>query len=173
MEGLIYTGSNQRIPEYHAWTCLCLGSGARTYLELGCGSAHSQKLGGMNVLTVDILSNGLGDIPHIQQSSNDPELVTKVLNHFGDRPDITFIDADHSYDAVKADWELWWFNTKKIVAFHDILMPGVRELWEEISLQYPSIQIIGRDIASAEAWQHQGHVRGQVNCGGIGVLFKT
>ena len=173
MEGLIYVGSNQRIPEYHAWTALCIGLGAKTYVELGCGSSHEQASMGMQVVTVDILPNGLNGITHIQADSHDPATLATVLAHLGGhRPDIVFIDADHTHEAVAKDFDLWHPAALMAVGFHDILMPGVKEFWEETALLYPSIQIIGRDIASAEQWQHLGHVQGQVNCGGIGVIFK-
>jgi hypothetical protein len=53
-------------------------------------------------------------------------------------------------------------------------MPGVKEFWNEISLQYQSIEIIARDCDSAQRWQHGGgpYLDGKVNCGGIGVIFK-
>lgn len=175
---LEYTGSNQRVPEYHAWTCLCMGLKMNTYVELGCGSSHSFLKAGIDpskIVTVDILPNGMvgSGIRHVQADSGEPGTVGTVIGMLGgEDPDIVFIDADHSYEGVKRDFYLWHPHAKLAVGFHDILMPGVKEFWEEISLQYPSVQIIGRDIASAEQWQHTGHVRGQVNCGGIGVIFK-
>lgn len=172
MERLIHTGSNQRIPEYHAWTALCVGLGAETYVELGCGSAHEQDKAGLDCVTVDLLPNGLPNIDHVQGDSHDPAILRTVLDLLGGNPDIVFIDADHSHAGVAADFALWHPVAEIAVGFHDILMPGVKEFWEDVSLEYPSIQIIGRDIASAEQWQHLGHVRGQVNCGGIGVIFK-
>jgi cephalosporin hydroxylase len=48
--------------------------------------------------------------------------------------DLVLIDGDHSYAAVRADWELIRPHTR-IVAFHDIvdhLSPGVVQLWSEL-----------------------------------------
>ena len=173
---MIYTGSNQRIPEYHAWTSLCIGMGITTYVELGCGSSHSQRDVGISVITVDILPNGLGGepaIPHIQGNSHDLETLHQVLTYFNGRPECVFIDADHTYERVKADFDVWYPAATRLIGFHDIRMEGVREFWNEISRQYPSVEIVGRDIASADKWQHgcQTHT-GDVNCGGIGVIFK-
>lgn len=169
----LYAGSNQRVTEYHAWTCLCVGLGAKTYVELGCGSSHEQAKAGLAVVTVDLLPNGLPRVTHIQGDSHDPKILEQVLETLGGvRPDIVFIDADHTQQAVAADFSLWHPVAEIAVGFHDILMPGVKEFWEEAALLYPSVQIIGRDIESAERWQHTGHVKGHVNCGGIGVIFK-
>jgi len=174
MGGLIYTGSNQRIPEYNAWTALCVGLGCKSYVELGCGSAWEQLNAGiLNIVTVDILPNGMSGIRHIQGNSHDHEVRAAVLLALGDDPDVVFIDADHSEAGVRADFEAWWKFAKLAVGFHDILMPGVMEFWEEVCLKFPSVQIIGRDIEHANRWQHGGYSPdGKVNCGGIGVLFK-
>jgi hypothetical protein len=48
--------------------------------------------------------------------------------------DMVFIDGDHSYAGVKADWENYG-PMGKIVGFHDVNNPvetGARELWTEI-----------------------------------------
>jgi len=125
------------------------------------------------VVTVDVLPNGLPGIRHFQGNSHDPEILKQVLEFLGDQPDVVFVDADHSDEAVRADFNLWWPNTGLTLGFHDILMASVAPFWNEISLQYPSVQIIGKDIASANEWQYPGpHLSGQVGCGGIGVLFK-
>jgi predicted O-methyltransferase YrrM len=47
------------------------------------------------------------------------------------------IDADHSYEAAKKDWELYcdMIEPNGIVCFHDILSRhsyGVDQLWQEI-----------------------------------------
>lgn len=51
--------------------------------------------------------------------------------------DFVFIDGDHSYDSVKADWENYAPMVKEdgIVAFHDIVERpgyGVSRLWSEL-----------------------------------------
>ena len=124
-------------------------------------------------MTVDVLPNGVFGIPHLQADSHNPDTVPKVLEMLGEEPDVVFIDAGHEYNEVKADFDLWWPHAQKMVGFHDILMPGVREFWEATCLHLPSVQIIGRDITHANKWQHGGNAPdGRVNCGGIGVIFK-
>lgn len=169
---MIYTGSNQRVPEYHAWTSLCLGLGAESYVELGVGSSHEQQKAGMHVVTVDLLSNGLAGIEHVQGNSHDEDIMFKVLAKLGGDPDIVFIDADHSYDGCKADFDMWYPFAKLAVGFHDVLLgEGCDRFWREISKQYPSVQIVGQDHKSAAKWQG-GHNDGQIAAGGIGVIFK-
>jgi hypothetical protein len=168
------SGSNQRVPEFHSWVCLCKGMETKSYVELGCGSAHWLTQAGVTkVITVDILPNGLRNVPHIQGDSHDPHTLDRVLYILGDAPDVVFIDADHEAAAVQKDFELWWPVARMMVGFHDIRMPSVIPFWQDIRLKYPSIEIIARDVESANAWQHPGpHPDGLVNCGGIGVLFK-
>lgn len=53
--------------------------------------------------------------------------------------DFGFIDADHSYNGVKSDWENYG-PMCKIVGFHDIINPpsdGCRRLWAELKPHYP------------------------------------
>lgn len=55
--------------------------------------------------------------------------------------DAVFIDGDHAYEGVKADWLTYMPMATKIVAFHDILggRPGsgveVDRLWAEIKAE--------------------------------------
>lgn len=172
---MIHTGSNQRIPEYHSWVSLCLGMGIQSYVELGCGSAWSLKQGGVkNIVTVDLLPNGLenGAIPHVQGNSHSHDTLVTVLDRLGCEPDVVFIDADHEAGPVLEDFKLWYPHARKLVGFHDILMPSVMPAWHDIRRKYPSVEIIGKDLYSANSWQHGGSSNGDVNCGGIGVIFK-
>lgn len=49
----------------------------------------------------------------------------------GQRFDAILIDAGHSYEDVKADWEAYK-DMGRIIVFHDIGLPSMRKLWEEI-----------------------------------------
>jgi len=72
--------------------------------------------------------------------------------------DLVFIDADHSYEAVKRDWDNYGLMGK-IIAFHDIDCDaegyGAGKLWRELKANHRCEEIIGE-------------ARGM----GIGVLFK-
>lgn len=50
----------------------------------------------------------------------------------GRRIDLLFIDGNHTYDAVRKDWELYRPITSCIVAIHDILWSGVKKFWGEL-----------------------------------------
>lgn len=168
----IYRGSNQRIPEYCSWVALCIGMGIKTYVELGVGSSWEHAQAGIKVVTVDVLPNGLPGIHHIQNDSHSLETLHQVLEYLGGPPDCVFIDADHEYGAVYQDFDMWYPAATKLIGFHDILMHGVNQLWGEVKRQYPSVEIIARDPASGEQWQRGSGTNGDLNVGGIGVLFK-
>lgn len=78
--------------------------------------------------------------------------------------DWVFIDADHAYGAVKADWELYG-RLGRVVVFHDIhvdpaLHPeiGVPQLWAELAGEHEHLELV--DEARERGW------------GGFGVLFR-
>lgn len=76
--------------------------------------------------------------PDILGDSHDPATVARVREALGGRPiDLLFIDADHSYDAVKRDFDLWAPAVPKygLIAFHDIaarVNSGVSQFWAEL-----------------------------------------
>jgi predicted O-methyltransferase YrrM len=88
--------------------------------------------------------------------------VVAALNGWG--LDFLFLDADHSYEGVKLDFELYAPLVRKggIIALHDIAEHPtataceVSRFWNQIKSQYRHIEII-KD--RQQAWA------------GIGVLF--
>jgi cephalosporin hydroxylase len=55
------------------------------------------------------------------------------------------IDADHTYQAVKADWENYRDMVEGVVCFHDITPRpdyGVSELWGEIKAEHRTVEIV-------------------------------
>lgn len=73
--------------------------------------------------------------------------VTDILNQ--EKLDILFIDADHSYEGVKKDFEMYSPLVRKggIIAFHDIANDpdatyGVHKFWNEIKNNYQYQEII-------------------------------
>lgn len=92
-----------------------------------------------------------------------------TLNHVkrflrGQKLDFLFIDADHSYEGVKKDFEMYSPLVKDggLIAFHDIvsqpeLFNNVHKFWEQIKNQYNFDEFIAD--------------RNQIT-GGIGILKK-
>ncbi len=81
----------------------------------------------------------------IHGDSHDAQVIARV-NDFGPF-DFVFIDADHSYAGVSADWDAYrpMLATGGIVALHDIVERpsyGVSRLWAEIKQSAPTIEII-------------------------------
>lgn len=101
----------------------------------------------------------------IQADSHDPRTVQQV-DGFRGSVDLLFIDGDHSYDGVRADFENYAPLVKPggLIAFHDILANQVPtckvdRLWTQLREPYETREIIdsGRDEQSGLY--------------GIGVLF--
>jgi hypothetical protein len=74
----------------------------------------------------------------VRTRSGTPEFRRKVEQW---RPDLVLIDADHSYAAVRADFESV-HGVANMVAFHDITdsaSPGVTKLWAELREQHGDV----------------------------------
>ncbi|MDP3952640.1 class I SAM-dependent methyltransferase [Microbacterium sp.] len=68
--------------------------------------------------------------------------------------DFCFIDGDHSYEGVSADWENYGPQAK-VVAFHDIVNnPACMKFWSEIKKSYRTVEY------TSSAWL------------GIGIVFR-
>jgi predicted O-methyltransferase YrrM len=81
-------------------------------------------------------------IKTIRADSHDPATATAVERCLDGRPvDFLFIDGDHSYDGVKADFMMYSRLVREggCIAFHDIVpgrgesASGVPRLWNELS----------------------------------------
>jgi len=82
-----------------------------------------------------------------------------------DRPlDVLFIDGDHSYGGVKADWEMYGplVAPDGLIAFHDIVPHRpeteceVYTLWQELKTRFAHREIIAN---IGQSW------------GGIGIIW--
>lgn len=90
----------------------------------------------------------------IRNDSHSPRVVEEVKETFGNTPiDFAFIDGDHTYEGVKADFFNYGPMVRKggIIAFHDILPhPDMKDIevdrfWKEIRKRYRTKEIIGPD----------------------------
>lgn len=103
-------------------------------------------------------------VPLIGTDSHDPAVRAEVERQLGGRPvDVLFVDGDHSYAGVRADFELYrdLVRSGGLVAFHDIVpgpeasVGGVPRFWQEIRGAYEAQELV-------ESWEQGGF--------GIGVL---
>lgn len=110
----------------------------------------------------DLIKNDY-DISLIFGDSKEQETVNDVLKA-SESFDLVFIDGDHSYEGVKADWDNYG-RLGRMVAFHDIVdsqLPNAKgevvevpRFWNEIKKQYRHIEFVEKGSTM-----------------GIGVIFK-
>jgi len=112
--------------------------GAAVICELGCYEARSSVAFALNttgtVYAVDPFFGGrlgicytewVARIHRRRQKAKNliflRGLSSDIVKEFDSPIDFLFIDADHSYEAAKADWEHWFPKVKKkgYVALHD------------------------------------------------------
>ncbi len=127
-------------------------------VEIGCDAGGVlwalQQTAADRVIGVDLpaagFSTGQALDPHgaeiIIGDSHDPETVRQLEVLLAGRPvDLLFIDADHTYQGVRRDFQLYGplVRSGGHVAFHDIchhhLLPQVRvdRLWWELQAKHP------------------------------------
>lgn len=84
--------------------------------------------------------------------SHSPETLELIKQRFAGEPvDFAFIDGDHTYEGVKADFENYGPLVRPggIIAFHDILyredQPSIRvdRLWNELKEHYECHELVG------------------------------
>jgi len=184
---------NQRGAEYPAWIAVCLAAGAKTYVEVGCGVGRGvirfREAGMPKVVGIDLCPHRPSvfdedrpsddNLLYVCGDSSSSEVVEQTIILLGGPPDAVFIDADHSYDKSRMDFERWWPNTNLLLGFHDVLMnhtDSVGTFWNRIRLDIRSLELYSRDRKSVLEWQGQGCLDaspdGHMSGGGIGILFK-
>lgn len=80
-------------------------------------------------------------VPVLSQDQTTVKRVETLLK--GRTIDFMFIDGDHTYEGVKADWDLYspMLSGNAVVGFHDIMITdrediGVHRLWAELKQLY-------------------------------------
>lgn len=114
----------------------------------------------------------IGNVKFVTGRTDNPKIIEEVQNLMEKKPiDLLFIDADHMYNSVKTDFEIW---SKLVrpggwVAFHDIdpehITPNLCEVnrfWKEIVGDKTEF-IIGEEHVK------EGY-KGGIHYGGIGLL---
>jgi len=141
---------DQHLPEWKMFLEIC-----ETYLkkhkvknpivvELGSRGNNQKKfyeqLLGAGHISVDSARRHHADI---HGNTHDPRTLEALKKRLNGRPiDILFIDADHRYESVKKDFEIYNPLCDGIVAFHDIYYglgeekeeKGVWKFWDELKL---------------------------------------
>lgn len=138
------------------------------YLELGTWVGASARRAlqllpdGSVIVTVDIdqklvskETHGNSELIPLQGSSHDASMVPLVKELLGGDPDAIFIDADHTGDAPRKDFELWHSKTSCcLFGFHDEgNEPAVSELFWELRKKYHSFSIYDDHEPSLKQWE--------------------
>ena len=127
----------------------------KTYLEIGCAAGQLLRFmrDEMELQVCGITPEERSshhDLPIIHAKSQDPEIIKAIGET--EIKDLIFVDGDHSYEAVRADY-LNYKDKCKFMAFHDIAglrdCEGVRKLWKEIKDGYEHLEFFGKpDVMS-------------------------
>lgn len=98
----------------------------------------------------------------IQGDSHSPEIIKTVGDIYPNRDvDFLFIDGDHSYGGVKADFENYCHLVRPggVIVFHDVIgLPEVGEYWENLkkSIRFHGLwgytEICGPEIQCDQHW---------------------
>lgn len=98
-------------------------------------------------VSVDIAPQSDNRSPNLITGSSHDEYVREQIRQAGPF-DVVFIDGDHSYAGVQADWEFALTLKPRLIAFHDIATAvkhsregcEVDKLWKQIKLSYATTE---------------------------------
>jgi predicted O-methyltransferase YrrM len=96
--------------------------------------------------------------------SHDGQTLARVQKLFGSNPiDFVFVDGDHTYDGVRADYELYGPLVRPggLIAFHDIV-PGNEDLVGGVPVFWNELKQLHRTTEYVESWDQEAY--------GIGVV---
>ena len=99
--------------------------------------------------------------------SHDPQTLERVRRELGARPvDFLFVDGDHEYEGVRADYELYapLVRPGGLIALHDIvdgnpeLVGGVPVFWRELASRHEVTELV-------ESWDQEAYGIGLIRAG--------
>jgi len=129
----------------------------------GCQKRYYEQFLGARHIGID--TDNTYSTPDILGNSHDPQTLA-VLNVLlrGKPINALFIDADHAYESVKKDFEIYEPLVKNIIAFHDIRTVGfgVIKYWPEL-------------LERKEQWMNSMFYQKNLVCPhqyGIGMIIK-
>jgi len=144
------------------WTCLAQHDATIVSIDLPGGKFG----GGYSERRASLYRRfaGKGQKLHLlRENSHAVSTCEKARRLFNGNPvDLLFIDGDHSYEGVKADWEMYSTLVRPggMIVFHDIAGnyddTQVKRLWDSIKLEF----------------EHREYTFGTNGFYGIGVLLK-
>jgi predicted O-methyltransferase YrrM len=150
----------QEKEELFALAALMQAHGVQSYLELGASEGVSLGVlgrclpNGSLIHAVDLCEphsvgllamnvNDLREWHHATSFKMTTEEYHAKQDSQWDTPDswdAILIDAGHTYEDVRVDWEMYK-NCGKMIIFHDIRHDGVRDVWQQVKSQYPTVEI--------------------------------
>jgi glycosyltransferase involved in cell wall biosynthesis len=103
----------------------------------------------------------------IDGNSQEQETFNQLIDTLGVWPiDFLFIDADHRYEGVKRDYDMYspLVRPGGLIGFHDIIpqndrRSGVHKLWAELKQTEATLEFVGNDSFAFGSWGGVGVVR--------------
>lgn len=122
----------------------------------------------MTYSMIDISDKLIGFEVFSQVLNLDKRVPSTATDHRGEKFDMVFVDADHSYAGARLDYEALGQHAEKLIGFHDIhgheyddLDGGIVRFWNEVKEKHAMGDRIVEYAHSPERWM------------GIGLIDRT
>lgn len=99
----------------------------------------------------------------LREDSHSAKTLEKVRQIFGSKQiDLLFIDGDHTFEGVKADWEM----------YSTLVRPGGMIVFHDIAGNYDDTQVKRLWDSIKPGFEHREYVCPQNGTYGVGILYK-